>query len=72
MPVILLIMSDQHQGGVAGYGRMIRRGCWKLISYAGYPKDDLLFHLEDDPGELTKVRERHRTHYRGRSAGKRI
>lgn len=36
-------------------GRMIRKGKWKLISYAGYKEHDLLFNLEDDPHELNNV-----------------
>lgn len=32
-------------------GRMIRKGKWKLISYAHYEEDDLLFHLDEDPYE---------------------
>ncbi len=34
------------------YGRMIRQGKWKLISYAKYPKEEQLTLPEKDPWEL--------------------
>lgn len=39
-----------------GYGRMIRSGPWKLISYRNWPEEDLLFDLESDPNELRNLR----------------
>jgi choline-sulfatase len=38
-------------------GRMIRRGDWKYVSYAGYEAHDLLFNLADDPEEDRNVRD---------------
>lgn len=39
--------------------RMIKQGKWKLISYAFYEKDDLLFDLENDPHEITNLAEKY-------------
>ncbi len=36
-------------------GRMVRGGKWKLISYASYEAEDLLFDIEKDPHELSNV-----------------
>ncbi|HUV39398.1 MAG TPA: sulfatase/phosphatase domain-containing protein, partial [Planctomycetota bacterium] len=36
-------------------GRMVRRGKWKFITYAGYEQDDLLFDLETDPHEMSNL-----------------
>ena len=38
-------------------GRMIRKGNWKYISYAGKGDNDLLFNLKEDPAELINVRD---------------
>ena len=42
-------------GGRDVPGRMVRFEKWKLISYAGYDDQDLLFDLEKDPYELNNV-----------------
>lgn len=38
-------------------GRMVRKGDWKYIAYAGWDEADLLFNLKDDPSELNNVLE---------------
>jgi choline-sulfatase len=43
---------DGNAGGSFTPGRMIRKGRWKYISYAGYENEDLLFDIEEDPYEL--------------------
>ncbi|MGM9602833.1 MAG: sulfatase-like hydrolase/transferase [Faecousia sp.] len=37
------------------YGRMLRRGPWKLISYFDYPENDLLLCPENDPWETNSL-----------------
>jgi len=49
------VLSEFILPGVQGEavpGRMIRRGKWKYITYAGYEEHDLLFDVEADPFEL--------------------
>ena len=48
--VISEYMYQRAEKGIVP-GRMIRRGKWKYISYAGY-QNDLLFDIEADPHEL--------------------
>jgi choline-sulfatase len=38
-------------GETAVLGRMLRKGPWKLISYANAPDGDRLYHIENDPHE---------------------
>jgi len=44
---------------VPAYGRMVRCGAWKLISYEGYEQEDLLFDIERDPDELVDLASEH-------------
>lgn len=41
--------------GKAVAGRMVRRGDWKLISYASYEENDALFNIKEDPFEIYNV-----------------
>lgn len=43
-----VVVSELHREGAA---RMVRRGKWKYISFAGLESEDLLFDLENDPDE---------------------
>jgi choline-sulfatase len=45
--------SECHAEGTCDGSFIIRRGPWKYIHYTYY--DDLLFNLEEDPGELSNV-----------------
>jgi len=40
-------------------GRMVRKGPWKLISYAFHEQYDLLFNVEKDPGEFCNLIEQY-------------
>lgn len=44
------VLSESHSEGNATGSFMVRKGKWKYIHFTWY--DDLLFNLEDDPGEL--------------------
>lgn len=41
------------------YGRMIRQGKWKLISYSKYPNEEQLTLPEEDPWELHNYRDKY-------------
>ena len=44
------VYSESHSEGNTTGSFMIRKGAWKYIHFSWY--DDLLFNLDDDPGEL--------------------
>ena len=49
-----------HRAGVDGKWRMVRLAPWKLVHIPGRPEgEDLLFHLERDPGETLDVADSH-------------
>jgi choline-sulfatase len=39
------------------FGRMVRKGDWKYITYADYPQDDELYNVIKDPLEMIQVKE---------------
>jgi len=41
------------------FGKMLRKGEWKFITYADYPHDDELYRLRDDPGEVRPLGNRY-------------
>jgi choline-sulfatase len=56
--VVSEYLEKDKQGRIVP-SRMIRQGDWKLIRYAHYEENDILFNLKDDPLETTNVRDRH-------------
>ncbi len=54
--VISEFMEKNDQGALVP-GRMIRYSHWKLIRYRGYEDHDLLFDLQNDPGETLNLRD---------------
>ncbi len=51
---VLSEFIERYEGEIVP-GRMIRKGDWKLISYASIEEFDLLFNLNQDPDELNNV-----------------
>jgi choline-sulfatase len=49
-----VVYSESHSGGNSTGSFMIRKGHWKYIHFSWYD-DNLLFNLEDDPGEMSNL-----------------
>lgn len=55
------VISEQYTylaNGEASLGRMVCQGAWKLITYSGFPDNDILFNTRHDPQEKTNLIEK--------------